>query len=298
MPATESHRSRVIGSPWPTLHATDIVSARHYPRHAHETYGVGLMYRGAQRSTSGRGSVDAHAGALITTNPGEVHDGRPLAGPTRHWRMVYLEPRLMETLAADVQGQAPDTVLALTRPVFDDMRLRAAFLRLFDRLDAWSAMPPAGMRDAAALACEESLIGTLAQLLERHTTSCNGTRADPPSPCRTVRDPLAERAREQLAAAFDTRAPTLAELAHDSGISRFQLLRRYTAAYGVPPHAWLLQRRVERARTLIRDGQATLADAAATCGFADQSHLTRVFTRHFGYTPVAWQAAISFKTRR
>lgn len=289
MPATELHRSRVIGSPWPLLHATDIVSARHYSRHAHETYGFGLMRRGAQRSASGCGSVDAHAGALIATNPGEVHDGRPLGGPTRHWRMVYVEPALLASLAADTSGQAPHATLALVRPVFDDVPLRAAFVRLFDRLDAWHAAPDR-VRDVAGLACEESLVDAAAQLLERHATA----RTSPPPPGHAARDVLVERARERLADALAS-APTLAELAGLIGLSRYQLLRRYVAAYGVPPHAWLLQRRAERARTLIREGSA-LAAAAAACGFADQSHLTRVFTRHFGYTPGAWRAAISFKT--
>jgi AraC-like DNA-binding protein len=75
-----------------------------------------------------------------------------------------------------------------------------------------------------------------------------------------------------------------------TGLSKYQVLRRFQKAYGVPPHAWLQQRRAERARSLIRHG-ARLAAAAAACGFADQSHLTRVFVRQFGFTPGAWRKA-------
>jgi AraC-like DNA-binding protein len=85
--------------------------------------------------------------------------------------------------------------------------------------------------------------------------------------------------------------PTLAELAAMTGLSRYQVLRRFERTYGVPPHAWLLRERAERARVLIGDG-ASLAGAAAACGFADQSHMTRVFTRHFGFTPGAWKRAV------
>jgi AraC-like DNA-binding protein len=67
-------------------------------------------------------------------------------------------------------------------------------------------------------------------------------------------------------------------------------LRRFEKAYGVPPHAWLLLQRGERARSLIREG-STLAQAATSCGFADQSHMTRLFVRQFGFTPGAWQRA-------
>jgi AraC-like DNA-binding protein len=75
-----------------------------------------------------------------------------------------------------------------------------------------------------------------------------------------------------------------------AGLSKYQLLRRFEKAYGVPPHAWLRQQRAERARGHIRDGYG-LAQAAASCGFADQSHMTRIFVRQFGFTPGAWQRA-------
>jgi hypothetical protein len=52
------------------VYATEIRSARHYGRHSHATFGFGVMGDGAQRSSSGRGMVDAYAG----NNPGEVHD--------------------------------------------------------------------------------------------------------------------------------------------------------------------------------------------------------------------------------
>ena len=72
------------------------------------------------------------------------------------------------------------------------------------------------------------------------------------------------------------------------------IFARVHSAYGVPPHAWLRLQRAERARALIRNG-ATLAEAAAASGFADQSHMTRHFARQFGFTPGVWQAA--FRTR-
>jgi AraC-like DNA-binding protein len=77
-----------------------------------------------------------------------------------------------------------------------------------------------------------------------------------------------------------------------AGLSKFQLLRRFEKAFGLTPHAWLLQQRAERARGLIRSG-AGLAQVAAACGFADQSHMTRLFARQFGFTPGAWQQAMN-----
>lgn len=265
------HRSQVMGSPWPGVHAAQLVSGRHYGRHAHDFFGVGVLDAGAQRSTSDRRLVDAHAGDVLTHNPSEVHDGRPLHCEARAWRMVYFAPEAMAALAGDSARTAVE--IALARPVASDAPLAALLRRLLDDLARWHA----GAADA--LACEESLVRAAHALHARHA----GLRP------QAAAAPALERVRQRLA--DDLAAPpALAELAQLAGVSRYQLLRRFAAAYGVTPHAWLLQRRAERVRMLVDRG-AGLAEAALATGFADQSHMTRVFTRHFGFTPGAWQRA-------
>jgi AraC-like DNA-binding protein len=58
---------------------------------------------------------------------------------------------------------------------------------------------------------------------------------------------------------------------------------------GAAPHNWLLTLRVEVAKQKLRDGKLSLRDVALACGFADQSHLTQVFTRSVGVSPGAWR---------
>ncbi|SDY56977.1 AraC-type DNA-binding protein [Variovorax sp. YR634] len=270
------HRSQVFGTPWEGVHGTAMDSARHYGRHWHSTYGVGLLDHGAQSSASGRGKVDAYAGDLITTNPGEVHDGRPLGGPSRRWRMVYFDAAVM---AGMLGGAAMDGSVEFTRPVLKDLRLVQTLRRLFTRLDDWRNRAASTSASAEALACEESLVEVCGLLLGGHSTAVPQPEID--GDVRLVRERLAD---DLLA------APSLDELAAMAGLGKFQLLRRFQKAYGVPPHAWLLLQRAERARALIRRG-TSLADSAAASGFADQSHMTRIFTRHFGFTPGAWQRA-------
>jgi len=276
MSAPPDHRSQVFGTPWEGVHGTAIESARHYGRHWHSTYGVGLLDHGAQSSASGRGKVDAYAGDLITTNPGEVHDGRPLGGPSRRWRMVYFDAAVM---AGMLGGAAMDGSVEFTRPVLKDLRLVQTLRRLFTRLDDWRNCAVSASASAEALACEESLVEVCGLLLGGHSTAV--PQPEIGGDVRLVRERLAD---DLLA------APTLDELAAMAGLGKFQLLRRFQKAYGVPPHAWLLLQRAERARALIRRG-TSLADTAAASGFADQSHMTRIFTRHFGFTPGAWQRA-------
>lgn len=254
------HQCGVLGSPWNGVYCTHIESARHYGRHWHDTYGMGFVEHGAQRSASGRGNVEAYAGDVITTNPGEVHDGRPLGGPSRRWRIVYFDPGVLASMTPAATGDA-----AITRPVIQDAGLRRALQRLFARLE----------KRAEVLACEEAFVEACALLLHSHTTVAPIREAH--GEVKRVRDRLADESGG---------APTLAELATMAGLSKYQLLRRFQKTYGVPPHAWLLQRRAERARGLIRGG-CGLAAAAASCSFADQSHMTRVFVRQFGFTPGA-----------
>jgi AraC-like DNA-binding protein len=80
------------------------------------------------------------------------------------------------------------------------------------------------------------------------------------------------------------RPVTLAALASLSGLSRFHFLRSFARATGLTPHAFQVQARLHLARRLILAGQP-LADVAAEAGFADQSHLTRLFARSYGMPP-------------
>lgn len=273
------HHALVIASPWQGVYATHIDSARHFSKHWHSTHGIGLLEAGAQRSASGRGSVEAFAGDLITSNPGEVHDGRPLGARTRRWRMVYFEPGV---IASMTERHGCD--VELEQPVLRDARVAQAFRQLLDHIEAWSRRvatnPAATAADMQALACEEAMVNACSLLLCRRMPPAMDAQANHPALAQ-VRDCLGDDPLQ---------APTLATLAAMAGLSKYQLLRRFADAYGITPHAWLLQRRAEHARRFIQRGDA-LVMAAASAGFADQSHMTRVFTRQFGFTPGAWRAA-------
>lgn len=270
MATAPTHRCTVLPSPWAGMYAVETCSGRHYGRHSHGTYGFGVLDDGAHRSSSDRKTYDAFAGDLLATNPGEMHDGRPLAGPTRRWHTVYMEPEML----AAVGGLASSGEVRITRAAFADGELQQGVRALLASLRAW------GQGRGDALACEEALVQACGLLLARHTTHV--------APPAETGAPVA-RARERLSEQL-VDPPALGELAAEAGVSRFQFLRRFARVHGCTPHAWLTQQRSERARALIASGLA-LSDAAAACGFADQAHMTRLFTRQFGFTPGAWRRA-------
>lgn len=96
------------------------------------------------------------------------------------------------------------------------------------------------------------------------------------------------RARELMSASLTEDIP-LSRLASECGLSVRHFARAFRRSTGVAPHRWLLNYRIERAKDLLRVGEWSLASIAADCGFADQSHFTRVFTTIAGLTPGAWR---------
>jgi len=87
---------------------------------------------------------------------------------------------------------------------------------------------------------------------------------------------------------------SLASLAHEAGISVSGLIRKFHAEFGCTPHGYVLQRRLERAKRMLAEaahrGDPPLKVVAASCGFADQSHLVRHFKRAFRQTPAEYRA--------
>lgn len=98
-------------------------------------------------------------------------------------------------------------------------------------------------------------------------------------------------AKEMLDAHLDGEISPV-ELARQCGISPSHFARAFRCSTGKPPHRWLMQRRVEKAKALLRDTAMPLSDIAAACGFADQSHFTRVFAKAAGAAPGSWRRAV------
>ncbi len=82
---------------------------------------------------------------------------------------------------------------------------------------------------------------------------------------------------------------SLGKVAEECGLSVRHLARAFRQSTGVPPHRWLLDRRVERAKQLLPNSKLSLSDIALACGFGDQSHFTRTFTAAVRLSPGVWR---------
>ena len=97
---------------------------------------------------------------------------------------------------------------------------------------------------------------------------------------------MLELPREVVGAEAGDSGPTLAQLAAVVRLNPYHFARQFKAATGLPPHQYVIARRVERAKQLLQGGAGlSLAEVAAHAGFSDQSQFCRHFKRLVGVTP-------------
>lgn len=97
-----------------------------------------------------------------------------------------------------------------------------------------------------------------------------------------------KRALEMLEANLHGDIP-LRDIAAQCRLSERHFSRAFGQSMGMPPQRWLMKRRVETAKVLLRDAELSLSEVAKRSGFADQSYLTRVFSEWVGTAPGAWR---------
>ena len=261
---------------------------------------VGLeaaRYRAAPASEINLSPLTHHTVVLITRPPEELdlryegvtrHVAPPAgsilvvpAGSPARWRWsgpkdslhIYLEPELVARVAAEAFGLDP---ARMTLPPLDGLdlpHLRAAL----SAVDAELTTGGAGGPLAA-----ESLANVLAVHLIRHVAA----------PRRPAHGPDGALPRGRLRAVVEyieehlDAAPTLDQIAAVARLNACHFARQFKAATGLPPHQYVIMRRVERAKQLLQTRTAlSLAEVAAHVGFSDQSQLSHHFKRLVGVTP-------------
>lgn len=267
---------REVARHWrhPGLPGTDLLRAKYvthsFGRHTHSGYAIGIITAGLEAFDYRGDSHVAGHGAIVAIEPDRVHTGQ--AGDPDGWsyQMFYPEADVLAAVAAEVTTQRG--LPAFPAAVLDDP-VTGMLLRAAHRAAAYEARSP--------LAASSLLLQAFGTLVRRHAA---GVRFRPPRPrpaeVRLVQEVLADRLVDP---------PALEELAGLTGMTQYALVRAFRAEVGLPPHRWLVQQRVTKARALLDAGEPP-ALAAAMAGFADQAHLSRQFKQFIGVPPGAYQA--------
>jgi AraC-like DNA-binding protein len=256
------------------------IGSRHFAPHIHDEYAIGVCtdgvevidYRGERHRTG--------PGSIVVVEPGEAHTGGPAGADGFAYRVLYPGAALLAEVATAAAGPDgagnPGSTPHFRDAIVPDPELAAELRRVHLVLS----------RADDLLEGESRLLEVLRALVQRHGRTARSASARRASGAARIARTVTDRLGDEMAD-----PPTLAELAAGLDLSRYQLLRAFRDAMGMPPYAWLAQHRVARARLLLDAGHRP-AEAAALVGFADQAHLTRWFRRVLAVTPGEYRNSV------
>jgi len=204
------------------------------------------------------------------------HESRWHVGGAQRFLHLYFQPEYLAWHCVRVLDREPRGLQLRDLTFADDPYLFA----LSRQLAALDWLQPDARMAGNALAHE-----AVSHLLLAHGTQARG--AD----WRGGLSAAARRHVRDWIEANPERNPTLGELAALAGLSEYHFARMFRVSFGMPPHAWILRARLERARRLLAQPRLSLHEVGVRAGFASASHLNNRFRTAFGVTPGAWRTS-------
>ncbi|MGF6200267.1 helix-turn-helix domain-containing protein [Pseudomonas laurylsulfatiphila] len=251
----------------PFIEARAIADGREvcYTRHAHEHFSIGAITAGRSTYLHEQSAFEVSAGTVVLMNPGDVHACNPIEDQPWSYLMLYVDTPWL----TDLQHQLGFS---------DD----AAFRR-FSATHTRDANLFAGLAGLY-----EVLVDPQQDVLRKHSVAVEfftdvQLRLNPVD--QPLREPnfKLERAADYIRE-HCTQTLTLEDICEAAQLSPSYLIRTFKQHYGMTPHAFLVNRRIQFARDQLRSGKL-IADVALEAGFADQAHFQRAFKQHLAATP-------------
>jgi AraC-like DNA-binding protein len=252
------------GDAYELLSASGITTSM--PRQVFQEYLIGVIEKGQAKFTYQGEQFQIGGGSLLLIQPGEAFAGQGSVEHPRTFRMLHASPQFFQR-SISVLTEQTSKLPHFIQPIEQNSILVDTFSKIHRALE----MPHSRLeRDSWLL----ELISLLLQYctLDAPQTLFYGRESDR---VKQVREFLMERFTEN---------PSLEQLAALVNLSPYRLNRVFSQEIGVPPHAFLNQVRVWRAKAQLAKG-IEIAQVAVETGFYDQAHLTRHFKRLLGYTP-------------
>ncbi|WP_280530601.1 AraC family transcriptional regulator [Paraburkholderia sacchari] len=238
-----------------------------YGRHAHDTFSIGAVTGGRSTYLNGNTLERVHAGAVVIVNPNVVHACNPAADEAWSYRMFHLDVGWLAKLQ-HAQGFGAQAQFV---PFAQTLTWRAD---LFAELDALYGVLVNPQVDTLRKECAVTQYFTALQ---------QALNPAPPEGMPREPNPRLARAAEFIDGNY-TRTLKLEDICTAANLSPSYLIRAFREQYGMTPHAYVVNRRIEFCRAQLRRGHA-IADVAAEAGFADQAHLQRAFRQFVAATP-------------
>jgi len=241
-----------------------------YAKHAHEEYSIGITLQGRQDFFCRNAFYKSVPGNVILFNPEDIHDGHSGTEQNLEYLMLYIHPDEFQPLFKAL-GYKQDCTLRMANTLYADPLLRNQVIHLSMLLQTNSTSKIE--REAAVLQMAQSLV------------RLNGSLDLPALSTRV--DSLLLRAKDYILANIDNDI-AIDDIAHAATMSKFHFIRRFREHFGITPHQYVLNCRINYARRALQVGRDATS-VAVESGFADASHLNRNFKRVFGMTPKQFQ---------
>ncbi|MGY2237282.1 AraC family transcriptional regulator [Pseudomonas gingeri] len=251
----------------PFIEARSIQDGRKvcYARHSHEHFSIGAITHGRSTYINEQQQWQVEAGTVVLMNPGEVHACNPIDDQPWAYRMFYVEAPWLTSLQHEL-GFSPDLDFrAFSATHSTDPLLFQGLNLLYEQL----------VDDDLAHLEKQCAIVEFFTLLQHRLNPA-------PIPAREINQKL-ERAAAYIHK-HCTEALKLEDICQAAQLSASYLTRAFKQHYGMTPHAFLVNRRIQYARNQLRRGRL-IADVALEAGFADQAHFQRAFKQHLAATP-------------
>ncbi len=233
-----------------------------FTKHYHDTYTIGLTYEGLLKSYNTYQSYTSYEQSIRINNPGEVHCGK-----SSQWSHVNFYPtvELISNLYEQIFHERKTPFFE--RHIIDNKEL---FFKLHIFFNAY-------FKKEEELVIETLLIDALSSLILSNTIYIKEYKKIFEDK-KIVKDTF-EFIKDSIDCDF-----TLDILAKNVNLSKFHFLRLFKKEFGITPHAFIINERLNQANNLIKNG-CKISEASLNVGFNDQSHFGRNFKKYFGYSP-------------
>ena len=260
----------------PFIEARAVQDGRHvcYDKHSHAHFSIGAITGGHSHYLNQRSLQEVGPGSLVLMNPEEVHACNPIADQPWSYLMFYLDTDWLRSQQeeAGLGGEFRPFDMTASR----DPLLYQGLQHLHHPLV--QAPDPLAREVACHLFSR--------QLLARLTPARWDDR--PPQHLQRAAELMQDDSASPL---------SLSQLSAVAGLTPSHFVRAFSQHYGMTPHAYLLDRRIRHARTLLKQGQP-LAEVALASGFADQAHFQRQFKRRVAATPGQYRTQLARQAER